>query len=53
MLGGDAIRDITRGVGATAAVHTAIHIEEREKVRVTDGEKKRAKSAHMKGDEDD
>ncbi|MCW3140569.1 MAG: hypothetical protein N2V72_00090 [Methanophagales archaeon] len=47
MLGGDARRDITRGVGATAAVHTAIRIEGHEKVRVTDGEKKRVKSALM------
>jgi len=53
MLGGDARRDITRGVGETAAVHTAIRIEGHEKVRLTDGVKKRAKSAHMKGDGDD
>ena len=45
LLGGDAIRDITRGVDVTAAAHTAIRIEGHEKVRVTDGEKKRVRSA--------
>ena len=44
---------ITNLVRGMAAAHTAIRIEEQEKVRVTDGVKKRAKSAHMKGDEDD
>ena len=53
MLGGDARRDITNLVRGMAAVHTAIHIEGHEKVRLTDGVKKRAKSAHMKGDGDD
>jgi len=53
MLGGDATRAITRGVGVTAAVHTAIRIEEPGRVRATDGVKKRGKSAHMRGDGDD
>ena len=53
MLGGDAIRAITRGVGVTVAVHTAIRIEEHARVSLTDGVKKRARSAHMRGDGDD
>ena len=50
MLGGDAIRAITRGVEGTVAVHTAIRIEEHERVSLTDGVKKRVKSAHMRGE---
>jgi len=53
MLGGDAIRAITRGVGATAADRIRVVIEEHARVRATDGVKKRGKSAHMKGDGDD
>jgi len=45
MLGGDAIRAITRGVGVTAAVPIAAHTGAVKKVRATGGVKKEAKSA--------
>jgi len=45
MLGGDAIRDITRGVGATAAVHTAIRIGVVLRGKITDVGVKEARNA--------
>jgi len=50
MLGGDATRDITRGVGVTAAVPIAAHTDAVKKVRATGGIKKEAKSVHMRGE---
>ena len=47
MLGGDAIRAITRGVGVTAAVPIRAVIEEHARVSLTGEEKKRARSARM------
>jgi len=50
MLGGDATRAITRGVGGTVAVPIAAHTGAVKKVRATGGVKKEVKSAHMRGE---